>query len=162
MDQTDIADVSGYTFLVNGQSPERNYTALARPCERVRLRFINAATSTYFDVRIPGLKMTVVQAGGNNVSPVQIDEFRIAVAETFDVIVQPKEDRAYTIVAESMDRTGFARATLAPRPGMIGQLPAHRPRRLVSMSEMAMNPGPTGNDRAAIFLVDKRAQIQRS
>lgn len=150
MDPTDIADVSGYTFLVNGQSPERNYTALARPGERVRLRFINAATSTYFDVRIPGLKMTVVQADGNNVSPVQVDEFRIAVAETFDVIVQPKEDRAYTIVAESMDRTGFARATLAPRPGMIGQLPAHRPRRLVSMSEMAMNPGPTGNDRGTV------------
>lgn len=150
MDPTDIADVSGYTFLVNGQSPERNYTALARPGERVRLRFINAATSTYFDVRIPGLKMTVVQADGNNVSPVQVDEFRIAVAETFDVIVQPKEDRAYTIVAESMDRTGFARATLAPRLGMIGQLPVHRARRLVSMSEMAMNPGPTGIDRGTV------------
>lgn len=150
MDPTDIADVSGYTFLVNGQSPERNYTALARPGERVRLRFINAATSTYFDVRIPGLKMTVVQADGNNVSPVQIDEFRIAVAETFDVIVQQKEDRAYTIVAESMDRTGFARATLAPRLGMIGQLPPHRPRQLVSMSEMAMNPGPTGIDRGTV------------
>lgn len=150
MDPTDIADVSGYTFLVNGQSPERNYTALARPGERVRLRFINAATSTYFDVRIPGLKMTVVQADGDNVSPVQVDEFRIAVAETFDVIVQPKEDRAYTIVGESMDRTGFARATLAPRYGMIGQLPTHRPRRLVSMSEMAMNPGPKGNDRGTV------------
>ena len=150
MDPTDIADVSGYTFLVNGKSPERNFTALARPGERVRLRFINAATSTYFDVRIPGLKMTVVQADGNNVQPVRVDEFRMAIAETYDVIVQPLEDRAYTIVAESTDRTGFARATLAPRPGMIGQLPPHRPRRLVSMSEMAMNPGPQGYDRGTL------------
>ena len=150
MDPTDIADVSGYTFLVNGKSPERNFTALARPGERVRLRFINAATSTYFDVRIPGLKMVVVQADGNNVHPVRIDEFRIAIAETYDVIVQPSEDRAYTIVAESMDRTGFARATLAPRLGMIGELPPHRPRRLVSMSEMAMNPGPQGGDRGTL------------
>ena len=150
MDPTDIADVSGYTFLVNGKSPERNFTALARPGERVRLRFINAATSTYFDVRIPGLKMAVVQADGNNVHPVRVDEFRIAIAETYDVVVQPLEDRAYTIVAESMDRTGFARATLAPRPGMVGQLPPHRPRRLVSMSEMAMNPGPQGHDRGTL------------
>ena len=84
MDPTDVADVAGYTFLVNGQSPERNFTALARPGERVRLRFINASTTTYFDVRIPGLKMTVVQADGNNVSPVRVDEFRTAVAETYD------------------------------------------------------------------------------
>lgn len=150
MDPTDVADVAGYTFLVNGQSAERNFTALARPGERVRLRFINASTSTYFDVRIPGLKMTVVQADGNNVSPVPVDEFRMAVAETYDVIVQPTEDRPYTIVAESMDRTGFARATLAPRPGMIGQLPPHRPRPLMSMSEMAMNLGPKGGDRGTL------------
>jgi CopA family copper-resistance protein len=150
MDPTDLSDVSGYTFLVNGQSPERNFTALFRAGERVRLRFINAASATYFDVRIPGLKMTVVQADGNNVQPVRVDEFRIAIAETYDVIVQPTESRAYTIVGESMDRTGFARATLAPRPGMIGQLPPHRPRRLVSMSEMAMNPGPQGYDRGTL------------
>ncbi|MBX9824837.1 MAG: multicopper oxidase domain-containing protein [Xanthobacteraceae bacterium] len=150
MEPTDVSDVSGYTFLVNGRPPDRNFTVLARPGERVRLRFINAATSTYFDVRIPGLRMTVVQADGNNVHPVQVDEFRIAIAETYDVIVQPAEDKAYTIVAEAMDRTGFARATLAPRPGMIGSLPPHRPRRLVSMSEMAMNPGPTGLDRGTL------------
>ena len=150
MDPTDVADVAGYTFLVNGQSPERNFTALAQPGERVRLRFINASTTTYFDVRIPGLKMTVVQADGNNVAPVRVDEFRIAVAETYDVIVQPTEDRAHAIVGEPMDRTGFARATLAPRPGMVGELPPHRLRPLMQMSDMAMNPGPKGGDRGTL------------
>lgn len=150
MDPTDVADVAGYTFLVNGQSPERNFTAVARPGERVRLRFINASTTTYFDVRIPGLKMTVVQADGNNVAPVRVDEFRIAVAETYDVIVQPTKDRAYTIVGEPMDRTGFARATLAPRPGMVGELPPHRLRPLMQMSDMAMSPGPKGGDRGTV------------
>lgn len=147
MDPTDIADVSAYTFLVNGRTPEQNFTALFRPGERIRLRFINGSAMTYFDVRIPGLKMTVVQADGNNVQPVVVDEFRIANAETYDVIVQPTETRAYTIVGESMDRTGFARATLAPRPGMIGELPPHRLRPLVSMAEMGMNLGPKGGDR---------------
>ncbi|WP_053081546.1 multicopper oxidase domain-containing protein [Methylobacterium aquaticum] len=147
MDPTDITDVGGLVFLVNGQSPERNFTALFRPGERVRLRFINASSMTYFDVRIPGLKMTVVQADGNNVQPVRIDEFRFGNAETYDVIVQPTEDRAYTLVAEPIDRTGYARATLAPRPGMVGDLPPHRLRPLVSMAEMGMNFGPKGYDR---------------
>ena len=147
MDPTDISDVSAYTFLVNGRTPEQNFTALFRPGERIRLRFINGSAMTYFDVRIPGLKMTVVQADGNNVQPVRVDEFRVANAETYDVIVQPTEDRAYTIVAEPMDRTGFARASLAPRPGMIGELPPHRLRPLVSMAEMGMNFGPKGGDR---------------
>lgn len=147
MDPTDIADVSAYTFLVNGRTPEQNFTALFRPGERVRLRFINASAMTYFDVRIPGLKMTVVAADGNNVEPVRVDEFRFGNAETYDVIVQPTEDRAYTIVGEPIDRTGFARATLAPRPGMIGELPAHRLRPIVSMAEMGMNLGPKGYDR---------------
>ena len=147
MDPTDIADIGGLTYLVNGQSPERNFTALFRPGERVRLRFINASAMTYFDVRIPGLKMTVVQADGNNVQPIRVDEFRFGNAETYDVIVQPAEERAYTIVAEPIDRTGFARATLAPREGMVGALPPHRLRPLVSMSEMGMNFGPKGNDR---------------
>lgn len=147
MDPTDISDVSAYTFLVNGQTPEQNFTALFRPGERVRLRFINGSAMTYFDVRIPGLKMTVVQADGNDVQPVVVDEFRIANAETYDVIVQPTTDRAYTIVGESLDRTGFARATLATRPGMIGDLPPHRLRPLVSMAEMGMNLGPKGGDR---------------
>ena len=147
MDPTDIADVSAYTFLVNGKTPEQNFTALFKPGERVRLRFINASAMTYFDVRIPGLKMTVVQADGNNVQPVRVDEFRFGNAETYDVIVQPTEDRAYTIVGELLDRTGFARGTLAPRPGMIGELPPHRLRPLVSMAEMGMNLGPKGYDR---------------
>src|SRR3990167_7169550 len=112
MDPTDIADVTGYTFLINGQSPARNFTALFKPSERVRLRFINGAAMSYFDVRIPGLRMTVVQADGNNVQPVPVDEFRISVAETYDVIVLPREEKAYSILAESIDRTGFARATL--------------------------------------------------
>lgn len=147
MDPTDISDVSAYTFLVNGQTPEQNFTALFRPGERIRLRFINGSAMTYFDVRIPGLKMKVVQADGNNVQPVVVDEFRIANAETYDVIVQPTEDRAYTIVGESLDRTGFARATLATRPGMVGDLPPHRLRPLVSMAEMGINLGPKGGDR---------------
>jgi CopA family copper-resistance protein len=147
MDPTEIADVSGYTFLVNGQPPDRNFTALFKAGERVRLRFINGSAMTYFDVRIPGLKMTVVQADGNNVLPVPVDEFRIAVAETYDVIVRPTEDKAYSILAESMDRTGFARATLAPREGMARDIPPHRPRRLLTMADMGMSFGPTGLDR---------------
>ena len=147
MDPTDLADVSGYTFLVNGKSPAQNFTALFKPGERVRLRFINAAAMSYFDVRIPGLRMTVVQADGNNVQPVPIDEFRIAVAETYDVIVQPREDKAFSILAESVDRTGFARATLAPRDGMVGEIPPHRPRPLLTMADMGSSFGPTGLDR---------------
>lgn len=147
MDPTDIADVTGYTFLVNGQSPERNFTALFKAGERVRLRFINGAAMSYFDVRIPGLKMTVVQADGNNVRPVPVDEFRISVAETYDVIVQPREDKAYSILAESIDRTGFARATLAPREGMVGEIPPHRPRPILTMADMGMSFGPTGLER---------------
>ena len=119
MDPTDFADVTGYTFtyLMNGLSPAGNWTGLFRPGERVRLRFINAAAMTFYDVRIPGLTMTVVQADGQNVQPVAVDEFRIGPAETYDVIVEPTEDRAYTIFAETMDRSGYARGTLAPRLG---------------------------------------------
>ncbi len=136
MTPTDIADISGYTFLVNGKNPEQNWTGLFEPGERVRLRFINAAAMTYFDVRIPGLEMTVVQADGNNVQPVKVDEFRIAVAETYDVIVRPKEDRAYTIAAEPMARTGMARATLAPRAGMEAAVPEGRERPMLTMADM--------------------------
>ena len=110
--------LQGFTPLINGKSAAANWTGLFKPGERIRLRFINSSAMTYFDIRIPGLKMTVVQADGNNVQPVPIDEFRIAVAETYDVIVRPTEDRAYTIFAETMGRTAFARGTLAPREGI--------------------------------------------
>jgi CopA family copper-resistance protein len=141
MDPTDFADVTGYsfTYLMNGLSPAGNWTGLFRPEERVRLRFINAASMTFYDVRIPGLTMTVVQADGQNVQPVVVDEFRMGVAETYDVIVEPAEDRAYTIFAETMDRSGYARGTLAPRPGMNAEIPARRPRPLRTMEDMGMS-----------------------
>ena len=111
---TDIEDLQGFTPQINGKSPAQNWTGVFKPGERVRLRFINASAMTYFARRIPGLKMTVVQADGNDVQPVKIDEFRLAVAETYDVIVEPTESEAYTVFAESMGRTAFACGTLAP------------------------------------------------
>jgi CopA family copper-resistance protein len=143
MDPTDFADITGYTFtyLMNGLSPAGNWTGLFRPGERVRLRFINAAGMTFYDVRIPGLTMTVVQADGQNVRPVVVDELRMGVAETYDVIVQPVEDRAYTIFAEPMDRSGYARGTLASRTGMSAEIPERRPRPLRTMEDMGMNMG---------------------
>ena len=138
MAMTDLADVTGYTFLVNGKSPEQNWTGIFKPGERVRLRFINASAMSFFDVRIPGLKMSVVQADGQNVEPVAIDEFRFAPAETYDVIVTPKDDKAYTIAAEPIDRTGFAIGTLATSEGMKGEMPKQRDRALLSMADMDM------------------------
>jgi FtsP/CotA-like multicopper oxidase with cupredoxin domain len=138
MMRTDLADVTGYTFLTNGKSPEQNWTGLFKPGEKVRLRFINASAMSFFDVRILGLKMSVVQADGQNVEPVPVDEFRFAPAETYDVIVTPNEDKAYTIAAEPMDRTGFALGTLATTEGMKGEIPAQRPRALLSMADMDM------------------------
>ncbi|MBP0950061.1 copper resistance system multicopper oxidase [Pseudomonas sp. 20GA0080] len=139
MDPTDLADVSGatYTYLMNGQAPDMNWTGLFKPGERIRLRFINGSSMTYFDVRIPGLKMTVVASDGLHVKPVSVDEFRIAVAETFDVIVEPA-DGAYTVFAQSMDRTGYARGTLASRPGMKAEVPSLDPRPLLSMDDIGM------------------------
>lgn len=141
MDPTDFADATGhtYTYLMNGLSSAANWTALFRPGERVRLRFINAAAMSIFDVRIPGLKMRVVQADGQNVQPVEVDEFRIAVAETYDVIVESKANRAYTIFAESIDRSGYTRGTLAPQPGMSAEIPPRRPRPLRTMEDMGMS-----------------------
>mgnify|MGYP003627269450 FL=1 len=148
---SDIADVSGYVFLMNGQNPEQNWTGLFKPGERIRLRFINAAAMTYFDVRIPGLKMTVVQADGNNVRPVPVDEFRIAVAETYDVIVRPTEDKAYTIFAESMARTGHARGTLTPEMGRTADVPDARPKQFLTMADMGMAHGDmAGMDHGAM------------
>ncbi len=140
MDATDIADVTGYTYtyLMNGMPPASNWTGLFEPGERVRLRFINAAAGSYFDVRIPGLEMTIVQADGQNVQPVPVDEFRIAIAETYDVIVEPSEDRAYTTFAETMDRSGYARGTLAPHAGMSAPIPERRSRPVRTMADMGM------------------------
>ena len=146
MSPIDISDVTGstYTYLLNGLPPASNWTGLFRRGERVRLRFINAGAGSYFDVRIPGLEMTLVQFSGQHVQPVTFDEFRIEIAQTYDVIVQPTEDRAYTIFAESMDRSGYARGTLAPRAGMRGEIPKRRPRPTLTMMDMGMAHGDMG------------------
>ncbi|EZP52241.1 Copper-resistance, CopA family protein [Sphingomonas sp. RIT328] len=139
MDPTDVSDVTGatYTYLVNGHGPQDDWTALFAPGERVRLRVINAAAMTNFNLRIPGLALTVVQADGQYVRPVTVDELQIAVAETYDLIVTP-EDRAYTLVAEAWDRSGMARATLTPRPGLTAAVPPLRARPLATMRDMGM------------------------
>lgn len=143
MSPTDLADVtaSTYTYLVNGHSPTENWTGLFNPGERIRLRFINASSMSIFNVRIPGLPMTVVQADGQSVHGVETDELQIGTAETYDVIVQADGDRAYTVYAESNDRYGYARATLAPRVGMQAEVPALRPRPLLTMKDMGMDHG---------------------
>src|SRR5579859_2262682 len=143
MNPTDISDVTGaaYTFLINGHGARDNWTGLFKPGERVRLRFINSAAQTMFDVRVPGLKISVVAADGQNVRPVEVDEFQIGNAETYDVIVEPSEDRAFTLVAEAVDRSGMARGTLAPRTGMTAPVPPLRNRPLASMKDMGMDMG---------------------
>jgi len=140
MDPTDVSDVTGaaYSYLVNGHGPRDNWTGLFAPGERVRLRIVNASAMTTFNVRIPGLRLTVVQADGLNVRPVTVDEIQVAVAETYDVIVEPTEDRAYTLVGETVDRSGMARATLAPRAGMAAAVPPLRKRPIATMKDMGM------------------------
>ncbi len=144
MSPSDIADVTGstYTYLLNGQTPRTNWTGLYRPGERLRLRIINGSSMTFFDLRIPGLMLTVVEADGNAVEPVEVDEFRIAPAETYDVIVQPQEERAYTIFAQAEDRSGFARGTLATEPGQSATIPPMDPRPVRTMTDMGMSMGP--------------------
>jgi len=151
MDPRDVLDVSGttYTYLINGHGPQENWTGLFRPGERVRLRVINASAMSIFNVRIPGLAMTVVQADGENVRPVETDEFQISVAETYDVIVRPTEDRAYTIVSEAIDRSGMGRATLAPRMGMTAEVPPLREVPNLTMKDMGMG-GMGGMDHGAM------------
>ena len=143
MDPADISDATGaaYTYLVNGHGPVDNWTALFTPGQRVRLRVINASAMTTFNVRIPGLRLSIVQADGQNVMPVDVDEFQIGVAETYDAVVTPMEDKAYTLVGEAIDRSGMARATLAPRAGMTGEVPRLRERPLATMREMGMDMG---------------------
>ena len=142
MNPTDLADVSAatMTYLMNGTTPAGNWTGLFKKGDRVRLRFINAASNSFYDVRIPGLKMTVVQADGQDVEPVTIDEFRFGPGETYDVLVEPKDD-AYTIFAQSMDRSGYARGTLATRQGLSAPVPTLDPVEWLTMADMmgAMN-----------------------
>ena len=140
MSPTDILDVSGatYTYLVNGQPPLANWTGLFKPGERVRLRLVNASSMTIFDLRIPGLKMSVVQSDGCDVHPVEVDQLRIGTAETYDVIVTPPQARAYTLFAQALDRSGYARATLAPSLGMSAAVPPMDPRPVRTMADMGM------------------------
>lgn len=139
MDPTDLSDVTNYHFLANGKTPKQNWSAIFKKGERIKLRFVNASAMTIYDVSIPGLKMKLVEADGQPVKPKIIDEFRFGVAETYDVIVEPKEEKAYTIFAESIDRTGYSRATLAPKEGMEGKIPAMRPRAVLTMADMKMD-----------------------
>jgi CopA family copper-resistance protein len=150
MDPTDISDVTGstYTYLINGHGPQENWTGLFTPGERVRLRIINASAMTNFNFRIPGLPMKVVHADGQPVQPVEIDEFQIGVAETYDVIVRPTGDMAFGLIAEAIDRSGQVRATLAPRIGMVAATPRLRERPLLTMRDMGMGDmnGMSGMD----------------
>ncbi|MDC9726110.1 MAG: copper resistance system multicopper oxidase [Gammaproteobacteria bacterium] len=143
MSDRDISDVTGatYTFLMNGQTPEQGWTGLFNKGEKVRLRFINAAAMTLFDVRIPNVKMTVVAADGQNIEPVTIDDFRIGVAETYDVIVEPEADKAHTIIAQAIDRTGFAYGVLTPDVNMTAELPELDPSPVLTMADMGMDHG---------------------
>lgn len=139
MSDTDIADVTGYTYLMNGITPAKNWMGLCKAGEKIRLRFINGAAMTIFDVRIPGIKMTVVAADGQNIQPVTVDEFRIGNAETYDVIVTPETDKAYTIFAQNIDRTGFARGTLTTNPNVKSEIPALDPAPILSHKDMGMD-----------------------
>jgi CopA family copper-resistance protein len=149
MSPTDLADLSAdvLTYLMNGTTPAGNWTGLFRPGERVRLRFVNGAANTFYDVRIPGLKMTVVQADGQNVEPVTVDEFRFGPGQTYDVVVKPQDD-AYTVFAQSMDRTGYARGTLAVHEGLRAPVPALDPVQWLVMTDMMGDMG--GMDHAAM------------
>ncbi|WP_430419741.1 copper resistance system multicopper oxidase [Phenylobacterium sp.] len=149
MDATDILDVtaSTYHYLANGHGLQDNWTGLFTPGERVRIRLVNAAAMTLFNVRIPGLAMTVVQADGQDVRPLEVDELQIANAETYDVIVTPTEDRPYALVAEAADRSGLVRATLSPRPGLVADAPPLRARPILTMKDMGMDmAGHAGMD----------------
>jgi CopA family copper-resistance protein len=158
MNPTDLGDVSGYTYtyLMNGTTPAGNWTGIFRPGEKIRLRFINGSSSSIFDVRIPGLKMTVIAADGQDVQPVAVDEFRISAAETYDVIVEPQEERAYTLFAQSIDRSGYARGTLAPRAGMEAEVPALDRRLWLGMQDMmgAMSHADHGSGHATVSGMD--------
>ena len=143
MSDRDISDVTGYTytFLMNGKTPAEGWMGLFRRGEKLRLRFINAGAMTFFDVRVPGLKMTVVAADGQNIEPVTVDDFRIGVAETYDVIVAPEADTAYTIFAQAIDRSGFACGILTPDPSLQAQVPQLDPTPVLTHQDMGMAHG---------------------
>ncbi|MFN3261215.1 MAG: copper resistance system multicopper oxidase [Pikeienuella sp.] len=156
---TDIEDVHGYRPLINGKAPEAPWTAAFAPGERIRLRFVNASAMAYFDVRIPGLDMTVVAADGNNVTPVRVEEFRIAVAETYDVIVRPTDPGAFNILAESVGRVAMARGVLTSDASLAApDLPALREPPLLTMADMALDPAMAGmHDEMAMADMDHSA-----
>jgi CopA family copper-resistance protein len=157
MNPTDIADVTGatYKYLINGHSASENWTGLFALGESVRLRFINASAMSIFNVRIPDLPMTVVQADGLDVQPIEIDEFQIGTAETYDVIIKPTENQAYTLVAESNDRSGIACATLTPQLGLAAPIPPLRQRPTVSMKDMAMDHMADAGDGSSMQTMDR-------
>ena len=161
MSDRDISDVTGYTytFLMNGVTPAEGWMGLFKRGERVRLRFINAAAMTFFDVRIPGLKMTVVAADGQYIEPVSVDEFRIGVAETYDVLVEPKDDRAYSVFAQAIDRTGYARGTLTPDPSLTADIPSMDPAPILTHGDMGMGHGG-GDEHAGHNMSDMDAPKQ--
>jgi len=146
MSPTDLLDVSGhvYTYLMNGATPAANWTGTVNPGEKLRLRIINGSSMSIFDVRIPGLALTVIAADGQEVEPVEVDELRIAAAEIYDVMVAPDPARAYTIFAQALDRSGFARGTLAPRAGMQADVPPMDRRALLTEADMGMSPAMSG------------------
>ncbi|NOX68140.1 MAG: copper resistance system multicopper oxidase [Gammaproteobacteria bacterium] len=150
MSDRDLSDVTGYTytFLMNGATPDDGWLGLFKRGEKIRLRFVNGSAMSIYDVRIPGLKMTVVAADGQNIEPVSIDEFRIAVAETYDVIVEPNADSAYTIFAQNIDRTGYARGILSPDPNWTAEVPPLDPPPLLGHRDMGMGDmsGMSGMD----------------
>ncbi len=141
MSVRDLSDVTGYsyTFLMNGETPADGWTGLFKRGEKVRLRIINGSAMSFFDLRIPDLAMTVVAADGQNLEPVTVDEFRIGVAETYDVIVEPDSDRVYCIFAQALDRTGYARGTLTPDPSLMADIPGFDPYPILTHTDMGMN-----------------------
>lgn len=148
MSDRDLSDVTGYTytFLMNGNDPETQFKALFKKGEKIRLRFVNASAMTFFDVRIPGLKMTVIAADGNHVKPVSIEEFRIGVAETYDVIVEPAEHKAYAIFAQSIDRSGYAMGSLTPNLSMLAKAPRMDPTPVLTHADMGMDMNEMDHD----------------
>ena len=147
MSDRDISDVTGYTytFLMNGQPPADGWVGLFSKGEKLRLRIINSSAMTFFDVRIPGLKMTVVAADGQYVEPVTVDEIRLGVAETYDVLVEPSDDRAWTVFAQAIDRSGYARGTLTPDPSLRGEVPPMDPPPILTHTDMGMNMAAMGH-----------------